>query len=184
MHVWVRCQLFFYVDCADFNFQRTVQCPFVPVNLCTALRFPSRQIHSLTHSCELPSYWATDMRQAVVAVRTKQISTELKSHPYPLHKHDGLCAYVCVKFNHLSPANEQSSFPCVWNKPVKEVFTNQALVCAWICARSWTFVYPCKRMCLPRRGSSRLLTRCETVSMRCVQGGRREPAGENHTEWS
>ncbi len=115
------------------------------------------------------------MRQAAVAVRTKQISTELKSHPYPLHKHDGLCAYVCVKFNHLSPANEQSSFPCVWNKPVKGVVTNLALVCTWICARSWTFVYPCKRMCLPRRGSSRLLTQCETVSMRCVQGAGESP---------
>ncbi len=114
-----------------------MHCPFVPVNLCTALRFPSWQIHSLTHSCELPSYWATDMRQAAVAVCTKQISTEPKSHPYPLHIHDGLCAYVCVKFNHLSPANEQSSFPCVCNKPVKGVVTNRALVWAWICARSW-----------------------------------------------
>ncbi len=97
--------------------------PFVPVKSLHSFTLPFLA-NPFTHpQLRIAVYWATDMRQAAVAVCTKQISTEPKSHPYPLHIHDGLCAYLCVWSSTMSPAMSRAHFPAFVNKPVKGVVT-------------------------------------------------------------
>lgn len=95
------------------------------------------------------------MRQAGVAVRTKQISIASMHSFYLSPSHLGWpgCAHACVKCNHLSPANERNTFIRVLNRacPGNRHRSRPRACCVRICVGLWTFVYPREWTCVRSR---------------------------------